>query len=87
MDFIPAMLVYKRKFADIVCIKMEDNFQRRKILLSHTTKRAAMKSHAFNLYCGVTANDNILVYKLYSGASNVADTFHQGKLCSYYKEI
>ena len=38
----------KRKFAHVVCIKMEVNSQRRKILLFHTTNMAAMTSHAIN---------------------------------------
>ena len=40
----------KRKFAHIVCIKMEVNTQRRKILLFLSTNMAAMTSHAIHQY-------------------------------------
>ena len=40
----------KRKSAHIVCIKMEVNSQRRKILLFHTTNMAAMTSRAITLF-------------------------------------
>ena len=47
----------KRKFVDIVCIKMEVNSQRRKILLFLYTSIAAMTLHA-NHQLGLTSVAN-----------------------------
>ena len=48
----------KRKFVHIVCIKMEVNSQRRKILLFLSTNMAAMTSHANHQLVGVPSDAN-----------------------------
>ena len=62
---LPCWCRNKRKFAHIVCIKMEVNSQRRKILLFQTTNMAAMTSCAINLLFGLIGQYRLNFYLYY----------------------